>query len=135
MISVAHSVRGGTWQPARFTILKIFLSLRFLCRNAGETAYRFKVSLLAIYNHEICNQLASYGECCTVGIPLLPCVFIYQSQIGIPPWGQLGRFDEHPLDMFVSLLRNRSTGYFIGGSFFVSAKPAVTDGLSDRSKT
>ena len=100
--------------------LEIFLSLRFLCRNAGETAYRFKVSLLAIYNHEICNQLASYGECCTVGIPLLPCVFIYQSQIGIPPWGQLGRFDEHPLDMFVSLLRNRSTGLTLSADRFSS---------------
>jgi hypothetical protein len=61
---------------------------------------------LAIYNHEICNQLASYSECCTVGIPVLPCVLIYQNQIGIPSGRQLRRFDEHPLDMFVSLLRN-----------------------------
>ncbi len=115
--------------------LEIFLSLRFLCRNASEPAYRFKVSLLAIYNHEICNQLASYSEGCAVGIPLLPCVFISPGQIGIPPGRQLRRFDEHPLDMFVPLLRNWCTHYFVGGSFFVSAKPAVTEGLSDRSET
>ena len=99
------------------------------------TRDRFKVSLLAIYSHEIGNQLASYSQCCAIGIPLLPCVFIYQSQIGIPPWRQLRRFDQHPLDMFVSLLRNWCTHYFVGRSFFISAKPAVTDGLSDRSGT
>ena len=79
--------------------LEIFLSLRFLCHNAGKLSHRLKVSLLAINSHEICNQLASYSECCAIGIPLLPCVFIYQSQIGVPPGRQLRRFDEHPLDM------------------------------------
>jgi len=98
--------------------------LFFLCRNAGEPAYRFKVSLLPIYHHEICNQLASYRECCAVGVPLLACVLIYQREIRIPPWRQLRRFDQDPLDMFVPLLRNWCTRYFVGRSFFISAKPA-----------
>ena len=75
--------QGGTWQSARFTILRFSFRCGFLCRNAGKLSHRFKVSLLAIYSHQICNQLASYSQCCAIGIPLLPCVFIYQSQIGI----------------------------------------------------
>ena len=85
--------QGGTWQSARFTILRFSFRCGFLCRNAGEPSHRLKVSLLPIYNHEVCNQLPSNSECCAISIPLLPCVFIYQSQIRIPPWRQLRRFD------------------------------------------
>ena len=129
--------QGGTWQSARFRILRFSFrcGFVFLRRNAGEPAYRFKVAPLAIYYHEICNQLASYSECCAVGVPLLACVLIYQREIRIPPWRQLRRFDQDPLDMFVPLLRNWCPRYFVCRSLFISAKPAVADGLSDRPET
>ena len=69
---------GGTWQSARFTILKFSFRCGFLCRSAGEHSHRFKVSLLAIYGHKICNQLASYSESCAIGIHLLSRILIYQ---------------------------------------------------------
>jgi len=69
LISVAHSVRRGTRQPACSTILRFSLSLRFLCRDAGELSHRLKVSLLSIYCHQISHQLASYSECCAIGVP------------------------------------------------------------------
>ena len=56
MISVAHSDRAG---PGSLRALRSsdlpFVAV--LCRNAGELSHRFKVSLLAIYSHEICHQL------------------------------------------------------------------------------
>lgn len=127
--------QGETWQSARFRILRFSFRCGFLCRCRSELSQRLKVSLLAIYSHEISHQFASHSECCAIGIPLQPRVLVYQSQIRISPWRQLRRFDEHPLNMFVPLLRNWCTRYFVGGSFFISAKPAVADGLPDRSKT
>ena len=125
-------ILGGSGGETEFDESRRFSTGR---RNADEPAYRFKISLFAICGHEIRNQLASYGECCAIGIPLLPCIFIYQGQIRIPPWHQLRRFHGHPLDLFIPLLRNRCTRSFVGRSFFTSAKSTVTDGLSDRSET
>ena len=74
--------RTGRDLAAARTILRFSFRCVFM-RNGGKLSHRFKVSLLAIYSHETCNQLASYSECCAIGIPLLPCVLVCQSQIGI----------------------------------------------------
>src|ERR1039457_7246809 len=45
---------------------------------------------------------------------------------------QLRGFTQYSLDMFVALFGKWSPYYLVGGALFVTAKPAITDGLFDR---
>jgi hypothetical protein len=84
--------QGGTWRPARFTILRFSFRCGFMpqCRRTLAPVQ----SLAARDLQPRDMQRASYRECCAISIPLLPCIFIYQIQIKIPPWRQLRRFND-----------------------------------------
>src|SRR5947208_16538378 len=45
---------------------------------------------------------------------------------------QLRGLHQHTLDMFVALFGKRGAHHLVGGALFITAKPAVTDGVSNR---
>jgi len=134
LISVAQSANGRTWQPARCVIFMFFSRRRLLGRRSLVIFCGHEVPFFPIYGEQIRDHLSSYGQSRSIGIPFLLFCFVDQSQVVILSGRQLRGFHQHPLDMLVALFGKRGAHHLVGGAFFLTAEPAITDGLPDRPK-
>jgi hypothetical protein len=135
VISIAQSAIGRTWQSARCVIL-VFLRRRSLLGRRTPVFFRRKaLALLAIYRQQPGHHLPSNSQRCSIGVPLLAFFFMNESQIMVLFRRQLRGFDEHTLDMLVALFGKWCAHHLFRGALFVTAEPAITDGLSNRPKT
>jgi len=94
--------------------------------------YRYEVPLAPIHSEQIRDHLPGYGQRRSIGIAFLRFGFIDQCQFMVLFGRQFRGFHQYTLDMFVALFRKRSAYDLVGGALFVTAKPAITDGLFDR---
>jgi len=107
---------------------------RFLGRRSLIIFCGHEVPFFPIYGEQIRDHLSSYGQSRSIGIPFLLFCFIDQSQIVILSGRQLCGFHQYPLDMLDALFGKRGAHHLVGGAFFLTAEPAITDGLPDRPK-
>ena len=89
-------------------------TLRFLGCVASAIFCRYEIPLSSIHGEKICDHLASYRKCRSIGIPFLFLSFIEQGKIVILSGRQLRRLDQHALDILVALFGNRCANRLLG---------------------
>ena len=132
VVSFAQSAIGRTWQSAHFVHPVDFGSI--LCRRSPAFFSRHEVSLLPIHGKQIRDHLPRYGKCRPIAISFLPFLVINHSQFVALSRRQLRGLYQSTLNMLVTLLRQRHTHRLVGRAPFISAEPAVADGLLDRAE-
>ena len=107
---------------------------RFLSRYTPGICERYEVALPSIDGEQISHHFPSNGQRRSIGVPFLFLSFIEQRKIVILSGRQLRCLDQHKLDILVALFGNRCANRLLGRASFVTAEPAITDRLSDRSE-
>src|SRR5712691_5513221 len=117
-----------TARPGRFALTAYLatVTLSWLASRRDLSPRRPEGLFLAIYRHQVSHQFSRYRQRGPVAISLLLLALIHQRQFRIPARRQVGCFDEHRLQMLVSLFRDRSPLHLAPRTLLASAQPAVT---------
>src|SRR5712692_276084 len=123
--SFAQSPNGEAWQVA---LLCISVTTSFWVSGGvvGHSEVCVERPCFAVYGHQVSHQFASHGQCGPVAISFLFRALVNQRQFRVPPRRKLRCFNQHGLQMFVSLFRDRCPLCLAAGALLGSAQSAIT---------
>ena len=125
MTSIAQWAIGGAWQSAhRKDPVFLFLGKFLRCLRASEFLGRHKVLFSAFDCNQPGHHLPGYGQCGAVAIASLFFLFVDQGQFMALPGCKLGSFNQHLLNVLVTLLGNGCAHDLVSRTLLRSAQSA-----------
>jgi hypothetical protein len=101
--SFAQSPDGEAWQIA---LLCISVTVSIPCPSggvAGHSQLCVERPFFAVYGHQVSHQFARHGQCGPIAISFLLFALVNQRQLCVPARSQFRCFDQHGLQVLVSL--------------------------------